>query len=136
MCLSYFSVAIIKYTDNSNLRKVLFCFVFVCVCVQFEITYVGEVTAAVRYVVLAISKQKLVSVCAHLTFYFLYSAGSWTREWSLPLWESLPTLVNLIKIILHRDAWRPICQVILLLNKLRVDTNYLTVEHQYMTWIK
>ena len=124
MCLSYFSVAIIKYTDNSNLRKVLFCFIFVCVCVQFEITYVGEVTAAVRYVVLAISKQKLVSVCAHLTFYFLYSAGSWTREWSLPLWESLPTLVNLIKIISHRCVEGLISQVILEPIKLTAEDNH------------
>lgn len=47
------------------------------------------------------------------------------REWHHPWWEGLPTLINVVKVIPHRLAQRPLFPMILGYVRLTITTNQL-----------
>lgn len=71
-----------------------------------------------------VRKEKDVSVCAQLPSWFLYKAGSQTRESYHPHWPDLLILINSIKMISHKHDQRAFCQVILAFAKMTVDTDF------------
>lgn len=75
-----------------------------------------------------IQKQKVKDACAHVTF-FTYTTWHSSPRSSTTHKTCLPTSVNPTKVIPHKNAQRPMSQMILDLIKLTTEINYYSVYY-------